>query len=84
MMNNETIIPDYNSVLYKFCPIYTNRLNSITATINNPSIIGFDNIEKSFKAISNGETFAIVSTAENPIPFISVSTVKFFLPEIPI
>ena len=59
MMNNETIIPDYNSVYTNF--INTNRLNSITATINNPSIIGFDNIEKSFKAISNGETFAIVN-----------------------
>lgn len=59
MMNNETIIPDYNSVYTNF--INTNRLNSITAIVSNPSIVMFDNTEKSFKAVSTGETFATVS-----------------------
>ncbi|MBK9403901.1 MAG: hypothetical protein IPN57_05130 [Ignavibacteria bacterium] len=36
-------------------------MNTISASVENPSIIMFNNSDKSFKAISSGETFAIVS-----------------------
>ena len=56
---NDLIFPDYFSVFNNH--ICEGVLNNISAIVANPSVIMFDNTSKSFKAISSGETFAIVS-----------------------
>ena len=59
MINNEIITPEYKSVFTN--GIYKGALNNISASVENPSIIMFNNSDKSFKALSNGGTYAIVS-----------------------
>jgi hypothetical protein len=59
MLRNEKVIPDYKVVFSN--NIYVGKLQSVNAIVNNPSIIQFNSVEKSFKAIYKGNTFATVS-----------------------
>jgi len=59
LIKDDVITPKYKTVFSNF--IYSGYSRDISAIIDNPSIVSFDNIEKTFKALSTGETFAIVS-----------------------
>ena len=58
---NQNVYPEYRAVFSNFISSIGNKSNNITAIVNDPSIIEFDPETKSFKAISNGETCAIIS-----------------------
>ncbi len=59
MNKNDVVQPQYKIVFPNF--IHNGIIQDISATIENPSVISFNNTEKSFKAISSGETSAIIS-----------------------
>lgn len=63
MVNNETITPEYKSVFSNH--IYKGVLNNISASVDNPAVINFNNSDKSFRAVSVGETFAVISLNGN-------------------
>jgi len=59
MAANDTVKPEYRTVFQSF--IHDGNLSDISATIENPSIVSFNSINKSFQSLASGETSAIVS-----------------------
>ncbi|MBK9333502.1 MAG: hypothetical protein IPM96_14150 [Ignavibacteria bacterium] len=60
---NQLINPEYKTIFSNY--IYEGKLKDINAIVDNPDVVFFNNTDKSFKAISSGETFAIVSNGSH-------------------
>ncbi|MBL8006793.1 MAG: SBBP repeat-containing protein [Ignavibacteria bacterium] len=59
LIKDQQFYPDYRIIFSDF--IYRNPTGKINAMIQNPSVISFSNSDKSFTAVSEGETFAVLN-----------------------